>query len=299
MNQEFKKKLIHLTHCRGIGWKSIRKLLQADPLLQHLYGLSPEQLQNILQLPSYQFNEFKKDLQSISIEDILNEYKREKISCISYFDADYPSLLKMIYDPPWILYAKGDINLLLYGKKISVVGTRDASPYGYQSLKKVLTPLASDGWLIVSGLASGMDAAAHMLAIESGAKTIAVLGNGFDHIYPKRNEPLAAAIGESHLLLSEYPPFQKPNKWTFPMRNRIISGLTRGTLIVQAKERSGSLITAELALQQGREVFAVPGPVTDERSAGTNRLIQQGAKLVLTAEDILSELYVYIENDCK
>jgi DNA processing protein len=299
MNDEFKAKLIHLTHCRGIGWKSILRLLQSDPLLQHLYSLSPDQLQHILQLPTYHLNELKKDLQTIPIQDILDKYKREHIHCISYFDDEYPPLLKTIYDPPWVLYAKGKISLFTHGKKISVVGTRDPSLYGYQSLEKVLQPLLFDRWVVVSGLALGIDTAAHKLALESQAKTIAVLGSGFYHIYPKQNESLAAEIGTHHLLISEYPPPQRPNRWAFPMRNRIISGLARGTIIVQAKERSGSLITAEQALQQGREVFAIPGPVLDERSTGTNRLIQQGAKLVLTAEDILSELYVYMEHDCK
>ncbi|MFC3882586.1 DNA-processing protein DprA [Bacillus songklensis] len=299
MNDEFKTRLIHLTHCRGVGWKSILKLLKYDPFLQNLYSLSSEKLQHILQLPIYHFNEFKKDLQTIPIQDILNKYTREQIYCISYFDEEYPSLLKTIYDPPWILYAKGNISILEHGKKISVVGTRDPSLYGYQSLQKILMPLLVDDWCIVSGLAIGIDSAAHRLAIESKCKTIAVLGSGFYHIYPKQNEQLAEDISRDHLLLSEYPPHQKPNRWAFPMRNRIISGLTRGTIIVQAKERSGSLITAEQAIQQGREVFAIPGPVLDERSAGTNRLIQQGAKLVLTAEDVLSELHVYVEYDNK
>ncbi|HWO96954.1 MAG TPA: DNA-processing protein DprA [Bacillus sp. (in: firmicutes)] len=299
MNDEFKEKLIHLTHCRGVGWKSILKLLQSDPLLQHLYSLSSNELQQILQLPTYHLNEFKKDLQTIRIQDILNNYKREHVYCISYFDDEYPPLLKTIYDPPWVLYAKGKISLLAYGKKISVVGTRDPSLYGYRSLEKVLQPLLSDRWLVVSGLAVGIDTAAHKLAIESQAKTIAVLGSGFNHIYPRQNESLAEEIGSHHLLISEYPPSQRPNRWAFPMRNRIISGLTRGTIIVQAREKSGSLITAEQALQQGREVFAIPGPVLDERSIGTNRLIQQGAKLVLTAEDILSEFYAYMEHDCE
>jgi DNA processing protein len=299
MNDEFKIRLIHLTHCRGVGWKSIFKLLKYDPLLQNLYSLSSEKLQHILQLPVYHFNEFKKDLQTIPIRDILNKYTREQISCISYFDEEYPSLLKTIYDPPWILYGKGNMSILKHGKKISVVGTRDPSLYGYQSLQKILMPLLADDWCIVSGLAVGIDSAAHRLAMESKCKTIAILGSGFYHIYPKQNEQLAEEISIDHLLLSEYPPHQKPNRWAFPMRNRIISGLTRGTIIVQAKERSGSLITAEQAIQQGREVFAIPGPVVDERSSGTNRLIQQGAKLILTAEDILSELDVYMDHDNK
>jgi DNA processing protein len=152
------------------------------------------------------------------------------------------------------------------------------------------------GWTIVSGLAIGIDVESHKLAIQNDGSTIAVLGSGFNHIYPKEHIPISRQIAANHLLISEYPPDRKPAKWQFPMRNRIISGLSRGTLIIEAREKSGSLITGDYALQEGREVFAVPGSILEPCSAGTNHLIQQGAKLTTCAEDIYEELSDFSTN---
>ncbi|WP_408010978.1 DNA-processing protein DprA [Pseudalkalibacillus sp. A8] len=206
------------------------------------------------------------------------------------FDTEYSSLLREIFDPPLVLYIKGDKALLTGRRILSVVGTRDASLNGHRSLEKILTPLIEKGWTIVSGLAFGIVIAAHRQAIASGGSTIAVLGSGFHHVYRREHTDIARNIASSHLLVSEYPPDRKPAKWQFPMRNRIISGLSRGTLIIEAREKSGSLITGDQALQQGREVFAVPGSILEPRTRGTHYLIQQGAKLTTSAEDILEEM---------
>ncbi|TYR82708.1 DNA-protecting protein DprA [Priestia megaterium] len=287
---DLREKLIHLAHCPPVTWKQIFTLLQQDSSLQNLYDYSPQHLQKLLTLSFERACQVKKYLQTIPIQAILDKYEDEKISCVTIMDEQYPLLLKHIYDPPWVLFAKGDLSFLRNKDNLSVVGTRTPTAYGYQSLKQILTPLLHEQFVIVSGLAEGIDTAAHELALTENAKTIAVLGGGFYNIYPKKNERLAQLIAKDHLLVSEYPPGVKPMKWHFPRRNRIISGLTAGTVVIQAKERSGSFITADQALQQGREVFAIPGPIFDEASRGTNKLIQLGAKLVQHASDIEAEL---------
>lgn len=285
--------LIHLHHCRGVGWKSIHRLLQYDPTLSSIYHLSPKKLETLLEISKTSLLNLVNDLHSTKIQSMLKQYYEKNIHVITIFDDAYPALLKQIFDPPWVLYAKGDISLLNTKKLISVVGTRLATEYGFKSLQKLIPPLIENEWCVVSGLAEGIDTIAHKLTIANGGKTIAVIGSGFYHIYPKSNQQLVECVEIDHLLLSEYPPTTKPQRWHFPMRNRIISGLSAGTIVIEAKERSGSLITADQALQQGREVFAVPGSILDEKCTGTNRLIQQGAKLVISHEDIFEELNIH------
>lgn len=205
---------------------------------------------------------------------------------ITILDPIYPYLLKQIDDPPWVLYGKGDLSLLQQTRCLSVVGTRYPSSLGCQSMKKLLLPIVQKKWVIISGLAQGIDTQAHRLALSG--RTIGVLGSGMNHIYPPSSAALAERMAHHHLLISEYPPSFPAKPWYFPERNRIISGLSRGTLVVEAKEKSGSLITADQALEQGRDVFAVPGSVFSHRSVGTNQLIQQGATLTMSAADILA-----------
>jgi DNA processing protein len=285
----FRSKLIHLQHCRGIGWKSIAAILSFDPSLTRLYQMTFSEFSRILSISENKVRIFLNDLHSIDIEVILKNYKSKKIYPITFFDKEYPDRLRHIFQPPWVLFAVGNINLLSEHKMISVVGTRKPSAYGYRAMEKLLVPLIFKQWTIVSGLAIGIDTYAHQLALNHNGKTIGVIAGGFEHIYPKQNEPLAQKIMEDQLMISEYPPDRKPEKWQFPMRNRIISGLSAGTIVIEAKARSGSLITADFALQQGREVFAVPGSILEPTSYGTHFLIQQGAKLVQHVNDIISE----------
>lgn len=221
----------------------------------------------------------------------METYKANGISVITYRDKEYPSMLKEIYDPPLVLFTIGE-KALLNRKSIAIVGARNADSYAEKAIAMLLAPLLESGFAIVSGLAKGTDTIAHQQTIRLGGKTIGVLGGGFFHLYPPENKPLFETMKQDHLLVSEYPPIFRPKKWYFPQRNRIISGLAKGTLIVQAKSRSGSLITADFALEEGREVFAVPGPIGVPLSEGANRLIQQGAKLVTTGYDILEELLI-------
>ncbi len=292
MNQ-FKEKLVQLHHC-ALSWKSILKILQHDPSLASLYHLTPNDIETLLQLSPLNSQKFINHLHSFKNQSMLNHYKAKNIHVLTVFDQHYPERLKQIFDPPWVLYVVGRIEILHEPKLLSVVGTRNPSSYGYQSMTKVLVPLVHENWTIVSGLAMGIDTKAHELSLEHQGETIAVIAGGFHHIYPKNNILLAKKIIDNGLLISEYPPNFEPKRWHFPMRNRIISGLSVGTLVVEAKEKSGSLITANLALQQGREVYAIPGPIHISTSIGCNKLIQAGAKLVTSSEDIRSEI-LYIK----
>lgn len=283
------RRLIHLHTCRGVTWSILKKFFQYDPTLKKIFWLTKSKLQQNFSMNVSQAENFLEDINSKEIEATISNYQRDEIQVVTIFDPAYPVLLKQIYDPPWVLYCKGDLSLLQWENKLSIVGTRDPSRNGLLSLEKITSPLIEAGWLIVSGLAVGIDARAHTLALNSSGKTIAVLGSGFNYIYPQCHTQLASAISKKHLLLSEYPPNQKPEKWNFPIRNRIISGLSKGTLIVEARKKSGSLITADLALQEGREVFAVPGSILDERTEGTHWLIHQGAKLTISSDDVLNE----------
>jgi DNA processing protein len=215
--------------------------------------------------------------------------EKEGISILAWDDPAYPHLLRNIPDPPSLLYARGDISSLNQ-PGLGIVGARAATNYGQQIAKSFAGQLARRGLVIISGFAMGIDAAAHLGAIQAGGRTIGVLGNGLDVIYPEQNRNLFAKITETGTLISEYPLGTKPDSFRFPARNRIISGLSLGVLVVEAARRSGSLITARQALDQGREVFAVPGRIDSWKSEGTHRLLQEGAKLVYRAEDILEEL---------
>lgn len=286
----FKKKLLHLLHS-NVTTKQIYNLLQIDPLLTHLYDTPIQYLQHYLQLSEKQKKNFPTHFSSMNIDQIINLYNSHNIQFITILDPEYPPLLKEIYQPPLGLFILGNKELLSQ-KILAIVGARDADGLGKDVLNKLLPPLIDRQLVIVSGLAKGADTFAHEKTIQLGGKTIAVLGSGFYHIYPRENMKLAKIIAMDHCLVSEYPPIKRPEKWHFPMRNRIIAGLSLGVLVLQAKRRSGSLITADFALDAGREVFAIPGPIQHKLFEGTNRLIQQGAKLVMNAQDILEELQV-------
>ncbi len=204
-------------------------------------------------------------------------------------DEGYPQPLLSIVDPPLALYIKGSWQEQ-DGCAIAVVGSRNASFYGKQAAGRLSYDLALRGMTIVSGLARGIDSAAHEAALKASGRTLAVLGSGLDFLYPPENAPLAEAIARSGAILSEFPMATPPERHNFPRRNRIISGLSLGVVVVEAAAKSGALITADCALEQGREVFSVPGPVDSVTSQGTNGLLKQGARLVTSIEDIFEEL---------
>ncbi len=217
----------------------------------------------------------------------LANLEKDNIKVITIMDAEYPEKLRYLDDAPMLFYCKGDISLL-NTDAISIVGTRMPSNYGRYVTEKFAGVLASAGLTVVSGLAYGVDAISHRKALEVNGKTIAVLGGGLNHIYPEANTNLANEIAEKGLLISEYPPFAKPTKYTFPVRNRIIAGLSLGTLITEAGKKSGTIHTKEYALDYGRDVFAVPGNINSLKSELPNSLIRSAqAECVLEPEDIL------------
>lgn len=220
---------------------------------------------------------------------ILADCQRLNISLLTLQDAAYPSRLKNIYDPPCLLYYKGRMPAFDEEAAIAVVGTRDCTPYGVACAEKLSFGLASGGALIVTGLAAGVDSAAARGALRASGTVAGVVGNGLDVTYPYENRYLYEDVAAAGVLISEYPPGTRPAASHFPVRNRILSGLALATLVVEAPERSGALITANTALEQGRDVFAVPGPIDAENSVGCNRLIRDGAGLVSEAWDILRE----------
>jgi DNA processing protein len=208
-------------------------------------------------------------------------------------DAAYPPLLLEIHDPPSSLYVRGEADLsLLERPAVAIVGARACSPYGAQVARLLGRELAGAGLVVLSGLARGIDGEAHRGALEAGGVTVAVLGCGIDRDYPAAHAQLARRICERGFVVSEYEPGVEPAPWRFPARNRIISGLAAATVVVEAREKSGALITADFALEQNRVVFAVPGEITSSLSAGTNRLIREGAAPLTSVQDVLDELGV-------
>jgi DNA processing protein len=211
------------------------------------------------------------------------------MDCIHLGDSEYPQLLAQISDPPKCLWTRGDRSALR-PVAVAVIGARAASQEGLIAAGEIACDLARAGIVVVSGLARGIDSAAHVGALDGGGKTIAVLGTGIDRVYPAENDLLAERIAANGLLMTEFPPGTHPEDWHFPRRNRIISGLSKAVVVVEAKEKSGSLITARLAADQGRDVMAVPGTIVGGRNRGANALLRDGAKLVESAVDILQEL---------
>lgn len=249
-------------------------LTAATRLLEEVLSVTPEQAAQVR-------NPLTKQTRA-RVEELRGE-------TVTLVDDAYPALLRHIIDPPLALFYRGDLSLL--GRPgLAIVGSRRASEYAINVAGLLARQLAPTGLTIVSGLALGVDCASHTAALNSGGTTIAVLGTGIDVIYPRTNRPLFRRIAERGLIVTEFPPGSPPRPEHFPIRNRIISGLSHGTVIVEATSRSGSLITARMAAEQGRDVFAVPGSIFSPGSEGTHRLIQYGAKLVHDAQDVLDEL---------
>lgn len=279
---------VWLSTLSGLGPVKAGKLLEAYKNPREIFYLSEAELKRNRQITAK------------NVEEIINMEKRERVNSINekmlkndikiitLFDSNYPKLLRQIYDPPVALYYRGDFKQSEFS--IAIVGTRKTTNYGALTAKRLSFELALRGVQIVSGLARGIDSIAHEGCLDAAGKTVAVLGCGPEYIYPPENSRLYENILKSGgLILSEYPPGTPPLQHNFPARNRIISGLSSGVLIVEAAKRSGSLITAGCALEQGREVFAVPGNIDCAYSRGTNQLIRDGAKIVLEVEDILEE----------
>jgi DNA processing protein len=272
----------------GIGPARLRILLDYYGNMEAAWHANPGELRAI-GLDRRSVKNLVKVRHSIDLETELEKLEKLGVSALTWESADYPKPLKNIADPPPILYVRG--NLVPQDEwALAVVGTRRATTYGRECTRMLVRGLVEGGVTVISGLAYGIDTEAHKTAINSGGRTVAVLGCGIDIIYPAENRKLSRAIIENGAIVSEYPLGTNPESGNFPRRNRIISGLSLGVLVVEGTIQSGARITADYALEQGREVFAVPGSILRKSGSGPNHLIQNGAKLVTHANDILEEL---------
>ncbi|MEP6923819.1 MAG: DNA-processing protein DprA [Pyrinomonadaceae bacterium] len=285
------KDWVALNMTPGVGPRAATKLLERFGSAEAVFGAKRSELEGLRLRPETIESLIKKEFQDKADEEI----KRVRDlggDVLVLDDGVYPQLLREIDDPPIVLYVKGAWSECFDAPCVGFVGSRRASTYGVNASQMLARDLAKKGVCIVSGLARGIDAAAHRGAVETGGKTIAVLGTGIDEVYPKENKALLSEIIESGgAIVSQFPLETPPLPENFPYRNRIISGLSLGVVIVEATERSGSLITARLAIEQNREVFAVPGNITSRNSFGTNYLIKSaGAKLIQQWQDIAAEM---------
>ncbi|WP_456325709.1 DNA-processing protein DprA [Desulfonauticus submarinus] len=281
-----------LTSVKGIGPASIKKIISITHLASQAWKNIDKVLKNLTSKSIELSQSHKAKIQNLA-EQKIQLIKKSNVKYIFLTDDIYPKLLKEISTPPPILFYQGDINLLSYSK-IALVGSRKASTYGLKMAQEIASNLSANGICVVSGLALGIDAAAHKAALLHKGKTIAVLGCGVNINYPYQNSKLQKDIANNGLILSEYLPNTTPEPQNFPSRNRIISGLCSGVVVVEAPKKSGALITAKYALEYGREIFAVPGTTKMYSFEGCNRLIQEGAYLVQQTEDILETLSLQI-----
>lgn len=275
----------------GLGTKRIKSLIQAFPEAGRIFSLSKTELRSVegigeaSALNILSFNEWTE------VDKLIARTESIKAEILTIADPAYPALLKQIYDPPAVLWYKGNVEALSK-KGIAIIGTRNTTAYGRKMGKKLALELAENGWCINSGLAYGIDAIAHQAAVDVQATTVAVLGSGIDNLYPAKHAGLAnQIIKNGGAVITEFPPGTKPDAGNFPVRNRIVSGMSYGVLVIESGVQGGSIITADLALDQNREVFAVPHSLENVSGSGCNYLIKTGvAKLVQTVDDILDEL---------
>jgi DNA processing protein len=279
-----------LNKIKGIGSRTILQLLAKWPNLADMFQLSSSELEKIGLTPKIAKPIANFDFNKVDADLVWQDSPNHKI--IIWGADEYPPLLKEIPDPPIVLYLKGNLSCLK-NPSISIIGTRKPSVTGRENAKQFSYQLAKQGITVISGLAYGVDTEAHSGALAADFSTIAVMGTGIDCIYPRRNTALAAKICENGLLISEFSLKTSPNAGHFPRRNRIISGLSSSTLVVEAAIRSGSLITARFALEQNRDVLAIPGSIHNLQARGCHQLLQQGAKLITSVEDILDEMNLY------
>ncbi|MFA6635951.1 MAG: DNA-processing protein DprA [Candidatus Omnitrophota bacterium] len=281
--------LIALNLIDGLGPLRIKKLLEHSGSVSAIFSMNENEIIEISRAPLRAAEKIRFSRESDQYKREIGYIEKENINVLSLVDEDYPENLRNIYDPPPVLYYKG---VLPRDKDVcaAVVGSRRCSLYGMRSAEELSESLASEGVIVVSGMASGVDSAAHRGALKANGRTVAVMGTGFKYFYPEGSEKLAREICRRGAVMTEFPCYTRPSNFTFPRRNRLISGMSFGVVVVEAAKKSGALITADFALEQGKEVFAVPGPIGSITSSGTNLLIQNGAKLVLSAKDILDEI---------
>ncbi|HLN19289.1 MAG TPA: DNA-processing protein DprA [Patescibacteria group bacterium] len=290
-------KYLHaLNKIPGVGTQKMKMLFNFFPTAKDIWEAEPGSLMTSGIGPKLS-EKMILERDNINPDEEWDFLERENIKIITLTDENYPTLLREIHHPPYILYTKGNLDLNS-APLISIVGSRKYTEYGKLATLSFARDLSRAGFVIVSGMALGIDSFAHRGTLDARGKTVAVLGNSLDDssIYPVNNFNLSREILNSGVLISEYPPIMKAGKLTFPARNRIIAGLSRGTLVIEAGESSGALLTAKMALESNREVFSVPGQIFSPQSFGTNNLIRCGARLTGSVNDILEELELFLSH---
>ncbi len=289
-SNEEKKYILWLTNIKGVGEVKAHALINMFGSAEAVYNLSSTQLHNI----SFLTNETLSNMVENRLDKIdkfIEKLNGLNIKYVTYKEEGYPYYLNEMRYPPLVLYYKGQLVDFKNQIPIGVIGARNCTPYGRESALKISSELGLNGAIVVSGLAKGIDTFAHKAAVDNGFKTVAVVGCGLDICYPEENKALFDAICKNGCVFSEYPPGTKPLKQNFPARNRIIAGICRGVLVVEARVKSGTFITVNFAADEGRDVFCVPGNITSALSEGTNQLIREGAMLVTKGEEILEGYY--------
>ncbi|GER92428.1 DNA protecting protein DprA [hot springs metagenome] len=285
---------IALTIMKEIGPITSKRLLSAFRTPQRVFEASLNELKDVDGINESKIKSILNFNSWDAVEKEISNIKSHDVRIIKYIDEEYPESLRYIDDSPIILYVKG--SLMKKDKyAVAIVGSRNMTPYGKKITEKIASELAFCGITIVSGMARGIDAVSHESALNANGRSIAVLGSGLDNPYPPENKGLFNKLSEKGCVISEFPMGTPPNRENFPQRNRLISGLSLGVLVVEATARSGSLITASCALEQGKDVFAVPGNITSSNSEGTHELIKKGAKLVQKTEDILEDIAPHLK----
>ena len=279
------KSLVHLSIIPGVGYQTIRRLLTAFESAQRALDATLEELTQVEGLTANISQQLVSGKSRVSVDQELELIEAHNCHLLAINDSTYPMLLKEIADPPPLLYVRGELGQP-DAPSITIVGTRSPTNYGKTISRQLSQQLAESGVTVISGFARGIDTCAHQGALQANGRTIAVLGNGLSQIYPAENRELADEIMKSGALISEFPMAVPPFPKNFPRRNRVVSGMSSGTVVVEASIRSGSLITARHAAEQGREVFAVPGQIFSNQSKGSHQLINQGAKLINAIDDI-------------
>lgn len=279
------QKLFKIVHCPNLNYKEKWQL--ANEWVSEVTELSQSETPN-RRLSDNKKSSFLRYENKVPIMQLNEACCSKGISYCSIFSPDYPEQLRHIYAPPLFLFYKGS-KTFLKSTMIGVVGARECSSYSKEALSYILPALIEKKISIVSGLAKGVDGLAHHQVVESNGQTIGVLGTGLDHYYPSQNRQLQLKMEKTQLVISEYPPGTPPRRHQFPERNRLIAGLSRGVVVIEAKARSGSLITARIALEEGRDVFAVPGSIANPLSKGCHDLLKEGALLCSSGDSILSE----------
>ncbi len=288
--------MLWLNRVSGIGINKAFELVEIFGTAKKIYHSDNSLLYRCPMLNKTDIDNIIKCKNYDNIENLINELNKKDIKFVTIYEDNYPYYLKSINNPPMILYYRGQLIDFENELPISIIGARNCTSYGRNVTEKLTRDLVYNGCVIISGMARGIDTYAHQSALDSNGKTVAVLGSGLDICYPPENDKLMNSIIRNGCIISEFPPGTKPYKQNFPMRNRIIAGLTRGVVVIEARKRSGTLTTVNFATEEGRDVYCVPGNITSNLSEGTNELISEGAICVTNAKSILTHYDLALKN---